>query len=127
MLDVMVEENLGNNVKVQGERIMDRLRAMMDKYSIIGDVRGLGLMIGVELVRDRNTKEPADELTGFAWEHALREERLLLGKSGPVFGNYGNVIKLKPAVNSTSAEVDEMMDRLDRVFAATQKRHDDGR
>ena len=127
MLDVMVEEDLGNNVKVQGERIMDRLRAMMDKYSIIGDVRGLGLMIGVELVRDRNTKEPADELTGFAWEYALRKERLLLGKSGPVFGNYGNVIKLKPAVNSTSVEVDEMMDRLDRVFAATQQRHDGGR
>ncbi len=127
MLDVMVEEKLGDNATVQGERIMDRLRAMMDKYSIIGDVRGLGLMIGVELVLDRNTKEAADALTGFAWEYALREEKLLLGKSGPVFGNYGNVIKLKPAVNSTSAEVDEMMDRLDRVFAATQKRHDSGR
>lgn len=126
MLDVMVEENLGNNVKVQGDRIMDRLRAMMDKYSIIGDVRGLGMMIGVELVLDRNTKEPAHDLTGFAWEYALRTEKLLLGKSGPVFGNYGNVIKLKPAVNSTAAEVDEMMDRLDRVFAATQKHHAGG-
>ena len=126
MLDVMVEEDLGRNATVMGERIMDRLRAMQDKYSIIGDVRGLGLMIGVELVLDRDTKEPAHDLTGFAWEHALRTEKLLLGKSGPVFGNYGNVIKLKPAVNSTAAEVDEMMDRIDRVFAATQKRHAGG-
>jgi 4-aminobutyrate aminotransferase-like enzyme len=124
MLEVMEEEDLEANARTIGAHIVDRLRAMQDRYPIIGDVRGLGLMIGVELVKDRTTKEPADELTGFAWKQAVEVERLLIGKSGPVFGDYGNVLKLKPAVNTTRAEADEMLDRFDRVIAATQARLD---
>lgn len=124
MLDVMEEEDLGRNSQEIGAHMVARLNDMKDRYSIIGDVRGLGLMIGVELVKDRDSKEPADELTGFVWKDALEKQRLLIGKSGPVFGDFGNVIKLKPAVNTTRDQADEMLDRLERSFAAAQARHD---
>lgn len=124
MLEVMEEEELGKNSTEIGAHMMARLNEMKERYSIIGDVRGLGLMIGVELVKDRESKEPADELTGFVWKDALETQRLLLGKSGPVFGDYGNVIKLKPAVNTTRDQADEMLDRLERSLAAAQARLD---
>lgn len=124
MLEVMEEEELGKNSTEIGAHMVARLNEMKERYSIIGDVRGLGLMIGVELVKDRESKEPADELTGFVWKDALETQRLLLGKSGPVFGDYGNVIKLKPAVNTTRDQADEMLDRLERSLAAAQARLD---
>ncbi|MFZ5674481.1 MAG: aspartate aminotransferase family protein [Pseudomonadota bacterium] len=124
MLEVMEEEDLGKNSTEIGAHMVARLNEMKDRYSIIGDVRGLGLMIGVELVKDRESKEPADELTGFVWKDALEKQRLLLGKSGPVFGDFGNVIKLKPAVNTTRDQADEMLDRLERSLAAAQARLD---
>lgn len=124
MLEVMEEEDLGRNSTEIGAHMVARLNDMKERYSIIGDVRGLGLMIGVELVKDRESKEPADELTGFVWKDALEKQRLLLGKSGPVFGDFGNVIKLKPAVNTTRDQADEMLDRLERSLAAAQARLD---
>lgn len=124
MLEVMEEEDLGKNSQEIGAHMVARLNDMKERYSIIGDVRGLGLMIGVELVKDRESKEPADELTGFVWKDALEKQRLLLGKSGPVFGDFGNVIKLKPAVNTTRDQADEMLDRLERSLAAAQARLD---
>ncbi|MGB3833092.1 MAG: aspartate aminotransferase family protein [Mesorhizobium sp.] len=124
MLEVMEEEDLGNNSREVGAHVMGRLNEMKERYSIIGDVRGLGLMIGVEMVTDRESKEPADELAGLIWRDALENQRLLLGKSGPVFGDFGNVIKLKPAVNTTMAEADEMLDRFERSVGVAQARHD---
>ncbi len=124
MLEVMEEEDLGKNSQEIGAHMVARLNDMKERYSIIGDVRGLGLMIGVELVKDRESKEPADELTGFVWKDALEKQRLLLGKSGPVFGDFGNVIKLKPAVNTTRDQADEMLDRLERSLATAQARLD---
>ena len=59
MINVMIEENLADNARKMGDYIVDKLNEMKGKYSLIGDVRGLGLMIGVELVLDRKTKEPA--------------------------------------------------------------------
>lgn len=124
MLEVMEEEDLGKNSQEIGAHMVARLNEMKERYSIIGDVRGLGLMIGVELVKDRESKEPADELTGFVWKDALEKQRLLIGKSGPVFGDFGNVLKLKPAVNTTRDQADEMLDRFERSLAAAQARLD---
>jgi len=122
MINVMIEDDLADNAKNVGTYIVDRLNDLKAKYSIIGDVRGLGLMIGVELVLDRKTKEPANGLTQYFCDHALQEEKLLVGKTGPVFGNHGNVIKLKPAVNLTKAEADEILVRFEKTLAVTQKK-----
>jgi 4-aminobutyrate aminotransferase-like enzyme len=124
MLGVMADEDLPANSRNVGAHFIARLIEMKERYSIIGDVRGLGLMIGVELVLDRETREPADELAGALWKDALDNQHLLLGKTGPVFGNFGNVIKFKPAVNTSIAEADEMLERFEKALAVVQARLD---
>ena len=61
MLDVIRDEGLVENSRVTGDYFRHGLRQLMDRHDIIGDVRGVGLAIGVELVRDRKTLEPADQ------------------------------------------------------------------
>ena len=87
-------------------------RSLKDKYALIGDVRGMGLMQGLELVKDRGTKEPAPEATVQLMERA-RENGLLIGKGGL----YGNVIRLSPPLNISKADVDEAIRVLDKSLA----------
>lgn len=121
MLDVMVEEDLAKNSDRMGHRLMDGLAEMQQKYPLIGDVRGWGLMVGVELVLDRETKEEAWEATSYAVRRAY-DYGLLIGKTGPVYGDNGNVLKLKPAVNVTAGEIDEILQRFDRTMADVSSR-----
>ncbi len=78
----------------------------------IGEVRGKGLMQGIELVKDRGTKEPAPEATTRLLERT-RENGLLIGKGGL----YGNVVRLSPMLNISKADVDEAVRVLDKSFA----------
>ena len=111
MLGVMERDDLCANAAHVGGILSERLRELQERSRLIAEVRGPGLMIGVELVRDRTTKEPANDEAAALFSVAL-ERGLLIGKSGPVFGAFGNVMKFKPAVNSTEAEVHEMADRF---------------
>ncbi len=111
MIRVMEEERLDENATRVGTLMTARLCELQERSRLIGDVRGPGLMIGVELVRDRETKEPANEEAVAVMEAAL-ERGLMLGRSGPVFGAHGNVIKLKPAVNVTEAEAEAIAERF---------------
>ena len=122
MINVMIEDNLADNAKTIGIYIVDKLNDLKTKYPIIGDVRGMGLMIGVELVLDQTTKEPANDLTQYFCDYALKEEKLLVGKTGPVFGNLGNVVKLKPAVNLTKSDANEILIRFEKTLAAVQNK-----
>jgi len=79
---------------------------------VIGDVRGMGLMIGVELVTDRATRTPASAAAADVLE-AAREMGLLLGKGGLA----GNVLRIKPPMCITAADVDFALEVLDRAFA----------
>jgi alanine-glyoxylate transaminase / (R)-3-amino-2-methylpropionate-pyruvate transaminase len=99
-----------------GGRFRAGLEALQDKYQEIGEVRGLGLMQGVELVKDRATKEPAPELTGKLFE-ATRERGLLIGKGGL----FGNVLRLSPPLIVEESEVDEALATLDQAFASATK------
>ena len=121
MVAVMQEEDLAGNAERMGARLMDGLREMEEKYPLIGEVRGWGLMIGIELVLDRTTKEEAWEAATYAMQRAYANG-LLIGKTGPVYGDNGNVLKLKPAVNATPAEIDEILVRLDRTLAEVSER-----
>jgi 4-aminobutyrate aminotransferase-like enzyme len=80
---------------------------------VIGDVRGLGLMQGLELVKDRVTKEPAPEAVAFVFEETKRQ-KVLIGKGGL----YGNVIRTGMMLNSSKDHVDELIRALDVAFAA---------
>ena len=88
-MEVIEQENLQNNARVQGEYLRDRFLAMQERHPLIGEVRGMGLLIGIELVKDRATREPAAAEAASILEFA-RERGLLLGKSGLS----GNVLRL---------------------------------
>ena len=79
---------------------------------MIGEVRGMGLMQGVELVNDRKTKEPAPQKTAAVMESA-KEGGLIVGKGGM----YGNVLRISPPLNVTADDADRAADILDRAFA----------
>ena len=95
-----------------GGYLLTRLRELAEKHDIIGDVRGKGLMVGVELVKDRATKEPATDQAAVVFEMA-KDMGLLLGKGGL----HGNVFRIKPPMCFTKADVDFLIGVLDICFA----------
>ena len=110
-IEVIEEEKLLENCDVVGRYFRGKLEELQQKYPLIGDVRGMGLMQGLELVKDRQTKEPAAEATVQLMERA-RENGLLIGKGGL----YGNVIRMSPMLNISKADVDEAVRLLDKSF-----------
>jgi 4-aminobutyrate aminotransferase-like enzyme len=111
VLDFIEANDLRKNTAETGAYLKERLLELQEKYVLIGDVRGMGLMLALELVRDRGTKEPADTQTALLME-AAREERLLIGKGGM----FGNVLRISPPMNITRSDVEEFIIRLDRAF-----------
>ncbi|MDM8522628.1 aminotransferase class III-fold pyridoxal phosphate-dependent enzyme [Desulfococcaceae bacterium HSG8] len=111
VLEVIDRENLQQNCLEIGNVLMQGFERLMEKYPIIGDVRGMGLMTGIELVRDRDTKEPANDECLQIFERS-RELGLLIGKGG----FYGNVLRIKPPMCITSADADFMIEVLDIAF-----------
>jgi 4-aminobutyrate aminotransferase len=111
-IQVIEEENLLENSHAMGKYFRGKLDELKEKYPLIGDVRGMGLMQGLELVKDRQTKEPAPEATAQLLERA-RANGLLIGKGGL----YANVIRLSPMLNIGKADVDEAIKLLDKSFS----------
>ncbi|MCZ2391222.1 MAG: aspartate aminotransferase family protein [Acidobacteria bacterium] len=108
-----IEENdLRTNARIVGDYFRGRLEELKDKHSVIGDVRGMGLMQGIELVKDRETKEPAADAVLKVFEETKRRG-VLIGKGGL----YGNVIRTGMMLNSTKDNVDEVIAALDAGFA----------
>jgi len=111
VLDVIRDERLMHNAAVVGERMRRGLGALADRHQIIGDVRGHGLFLGVEMVRDRETLEPADdELTRIV--EAMKARRILLSTEGP----HNNVLKIKPPIVFSGDNCDEFLSVLDEVL-----------
>src|SRR5579859_7258355 len=112
-IEFIEEEHLLQNCETVGNYFRGKLDDLQQKHALIGDVRGKGLMLGMELVKDRATKEPAPEATTQLLE-GTRELGLLIGKGGL----YGNVIRLSPMLNIGKADVDEAVRILDQAFAS---------
>jgi 4-aminobutyrate aminotransferase-like enzyme len=91
VLDVIDDEGLMQNAREAGRHLMDGLREIGNRHMNIGDVRGAGLFIGLELVRDRDSKEPAAELAGLLINR-LRQRGILIGAAGP----FGSTLKIRP-------------------------------
>ncbi len=113
VIKLIEEEDLKTNARVVGDYFREKLEELKEKYPIIGDVRGMGLMQGIELVKDRETKEPASEAVLKVFEETKRQG-VLIGKGGL----YGNVIRTGLMLNSTKDHVDELIAALDAGFAA---------
>ena len=113
VLDVIDEDGLQENSRVIGARLKAGLNRLMAGHSLIGDVRGMGLMLGMELVRDRSSKEPAKAETLEILERA-REMGVLFGKGGID----GNVLRIKPPMCINAEDADFAVDVLDQAFAS---------
>jgi 4-aminobutyrate aminotransferase-like enzyme len=111
VIEVIEEENLRENTYVVGGYFRKRLEELQQKYLLIGDVRGMGMMQALELVKDRQTKEPAPLETSQVLEGA-RRNGLLVGKGGL----YSNTIRMAPPMNISKADVDEGIRLLDKTF-----------
>jgi 4-aminobutyrate aminotransferase-like enzyme len=111
VLDVIAEEGLQENALRVGEHLLQGLRGLMARHTLIGDVRGLGLFIGVELVRDRETLEPAAEEARYIIER-MKEAGILLSIDGPLH----NVLKLKPPLVFSMEDADFLVRTLDKVL-----------
>ena len=111
VLEVIEREQLQANALKVGNHILAGLEKLQLKHNVIGDVRGRGLMIGVELVKDRQTKEPGKAECARVMELA-REMGLLIGKGGL----WGQTIRIKPPLCITLADADFLLEVLDAAF-----------
>jgi len=116
VLDVIDEEGLQKSAKERGAQVKSGLERLAKSHKVIGNVRGMGLMLGVELVRDPKTKEPAKQETADVLE-ATKEMGLLIGKAGLD----GNILRVQPPLCITSDDVDFALDVFDRAFSAVSK------
>lgn len=112
VIKVIEEDDLRTNARVVGDYFHGRLRELQEKYACIGDVRGMGLMLGIELVKDRKTKEPNPEAVLKVFEETKRQG-VLIGKGGL----YGNVIRTGVMLNSTTDSIDKVIEALDAGLA----------
>jgi 4-aminobutyrate aminotransferase len=112
VIDYIEEQNLRVNTAEVGGYLRNKLLELQEKHALIGEVRGMGLLQGVELVEDRKTKAPAAAAMAQLME-ATRENRIMVGKGGL----YGNVLRISPPMNIGKTDVDEFARLLDRSFA----------
>jgi 4-aminobutyrate aminotransferase-like enzyme/Ser/Thr protein kinase RdoA (MazF antagonist) len=111
VLDVIAAERLQANALGVGRHLMDGLRGLMEKHPVIGDVRGLGLFVGIELVLDGETLAPAAVQAAYI-ANRMRERGILLSTDGP----FHNVLKIKPPMVFTEANADFLVGTLDEVL-----------
>ena len=114
VLDVLEREELLANAGDVGGYLKEGIRALAQRHRLIGDVRGQGLLIGVELVRDRATQEPAGDETVRVMNH-LRDNGVLVGHEG----EFGNVLKIRPPMVFGRQHADILIEALDRAVEAT--------
>ena len=111
VLDVIEEEGLQQQAEEVGAYFKERLQGLMERHPLIGDVRGRGLFLGIEFVRDRTTLEPADREASAIVEH-MKDRGILLSTDGPLH----NVIKIKPPLVFDTKNADSVVSHLDEVL-----------
>ncbi|MFC5385001.1 aminotransferase class III-fold pyridoxal phosphate-dependent enzyme [Aquamicrobium segne] len=122
VLDIVEDEALQENARAMGARLLGGMRELGARHEIIGDVRGFGLFTGLDLVKDRESREPATEVADYVMNR-LRDLRILVGREGP----QDNILKIRPPLTIEAEDVDMLLDRLDlclkeagsALFAAT--------
>jgi 4-aminobutyrate aminotransferase-like enzyme len=111
VLRIVQENSLMEHARVVGTRLRNGLSGFMDRYPLIGDVRGRGLFLGIELVQERRTRQPAGEAAAFVVER-MRDLGILIGTDGPCH----NVLKIRPPMPFSTENADFLIASLDRVF-----------
>jgi len=111
VLDVVRDEGLQENALQVGKQMLGGLRPLMERYPIVGDVRGTGLFLGVELVCDRSTLKPAAEEASFI-ANRMRDHGILLGTDGP----YHNVVKIRPPMPFDKSNADFLVEIFEKIL-----------
>lgn len=111
VLDVLETENLQDNARVVGDRLLSGLRSLVDRHPIAGDARGVGLYVGLELVLNRDTREPAGAVASHV-ANRMRDHGILISTDGPDH----NVLKIKPPICFSEADADRLVETLDVVL-----------
>ena len=117
VLEVIESEGLQEHARVLGKQFLDGFCEMAPRHRLIGDVRGLGLFLGVELVRDHDTLEPADTEASAVID-AMRRRGFLLSTDGPLH----NVLKIKPPMVLTAEDVAAVLENVDEVLEEIEAR-----
>jgi 4-aminobutyrate aminotransferase-like enzyme len=112
VLKVVQEEGLQAHAERVGQQMLNGLSELMKRHELIGDVRGSGMFLGVELVKDRETREPATEEAD-AVVNGLRDVGILLGTDGP----FHNVIKVRPPMPFSERDGERLVSSLDEVLS----------
>lgn len=116
VLQVIREDNVQENARAVGGALLERLKDLQQKHPSIGDVRGRGLMLAIEMVKDRKTKEPDRETTAAVFENC-RKAGLILSKSG----QFQSVLRMVPPMCLSMEDVDHAADGLDQAFSMLNK------
>jgi 4-aminobutyrate aminotransferase-like enzyme len=112
VLDIVDDEGLQENASRQGARLLAGLRALQDKHPEIGDVRGMGLFVGVELISDPISREEGTAIASYVKDR-MRARRILLGSEGPK----DNILKIRPPLTITEEDIDRILLGLDEVLS----------
>lgn len=113
VLKIVDDEGLQENARLMGANLLEGLRALQQRYACVGDVRGMGLFIGLELVRPDGTQ--ATEICSFI-KNRMRDHRILIGSEGP----YDNILKIRPPLTIGEDDVNMLVTVLDAVLAEVE-------
>ncbi len=113
---IIEDEQLLANTTAMGARLMGNLRELQQRHAVIGDVRGIGLFCGAELVQDRDTREPAEEKRVQAVVAECLAQGVLIGATNRSFTRFNNTLCLSPALIATPADIDRITATIDRAL-----------
>ena len=113
VLKVIARQNLQQNADETSVYLKQRIKDLAKRETLIGDVRGSGLLIGIDLVLDRDTREPADVIANQVYNH-MRDNGVLIGIAGP----HGNVLKIRPPITFSKSHADQLVTALANALIA---------
>ncbi|MBR9788361.1 MAG: aminotransferase class III-fold pyridoxal phosphate-dependent enzyme [Vibrionaceae bacterium] len=113
---IIEDERLVENASHMGEYLFCKLRELQSKFPIIGDVRGKGLLLGLELVKDRETKEPVHESVAAKIATLCMQNGLIIGRTNRSFNEFNNTLCLTPALTINQQQADEIIEKLTLAF-----------
>ena len=116
VLDVIEQKDLRSHAAQVGKVLMEGLQDLKLKYSFIGDIRGAGLFIGIDLVKSPETKEPSSDIAEYVVKR-LKDEKIIMSTEG----KYGNVLKIKPPMTFDSENAKYLLSKLHDIFSEVKK------
>ena len=120
VLKIIKREKLIENINVVGDYLKNKLLELQDKHEMIGEVRGKGLFCGVELVKDRITKEPVDEKVAIAVAGHCFQNKVMIGRTNRSFETNNNVLLFSPAFICSKNDIDLIIESVDNALEASK-------